>query len=67
MKLFSVPGPDFGPRLDLRVRKNKITFYPSRIEVIFVRSGDGKMLKRASCSSGFAIPGSNKSNLNPDI
>jgi hypothetical protein len=46
-------------------RKNKITFYPSRLQVIFARSGDGKILERACYSCGFATPGSNKSNPNP--
>jgi exosortase len=49
----------------LGVAKNKITFYPSRLPVIFARSGGGKILKRACYSSGFATPGSNKSNPNP--
>jgi hypothetical protein len=47
-------------------RKNKIPFYPSRLQAIFARSGGGKILKRACYSSGFATTGSNKSNPNPD-
>jgi hypothetical protein len=46
-------------------RKNKITFYPSRLKVIFARSGGVKILERACYSSGFATPGANKSNPNP--
>jgi hypothetical protein len=46
-------------------RKNKITFYPSRLQVIFARSGGGKILERACYSYGFATPGANKSNPNP--
>jgi hypothetical protein len=48
------------------LRKNKITFYPSRLQAIFARSGGGEILKRACYSSGFATTGSNKSNPNPD-
>jgi hypothetical protein len=47
-------------------RKNKITFYPSRLQVIFARSGGGKILERACYSCGFATPGANKSNPNPN-
>jgi hypothetical protein len=46
--------------------KNKITFYPSRLQVIFARSGGGKILERACYSCGFATPGANKSNPNPN-
>jgi hypothetical protein len=46
-------------------RKNKITFYPFRLQVIFARSGGGKILERACYSYGFATPGANKSNPNP--
>jgi hypothetical protein len=47
-------------------RKNKITFYPSRLQAIFARSGGGKILERACYSCGFATPGANKSNPNPN-
>jgi hypothetical protein len=47
-------------------RKNKITFYPSQLQVIFARSGGGKILERACYSCGFATPGANKSNPNPN-
>jgi hypothetical protein len=45
--------------------KNKITFYPSRLQAIFARSGGGKNLKRACYSSGFANPGANEANPYP--
>jgi hypothetical protein len=40
--------------------------YPSRLQVIFARSGGGKILERACYSCGFATPGANKSNPNPN-
>jgi hypothetical protein len=46
-------------------RKNKITFYPSRLQVIFARFEGGKILERACYSSGFATFEANKSNPNP--
>jgi len=49
------------------MRKNIITFYPSRLQAIFARSGGIKILKRARYSSGFATPGANKANPNAGV